>query len=287
MTQVVNSWNQEHAVAGTAGRKIVQMQQKAQVEHPEGPFPKTVLGLYLMQCRANQQMNPKDLLIDVPEKNCNMPKNVRLLCGDVRLHCVRANLEGRASLGRGIRVPPWAKERLHLKNFLQAAAALETEKKVVVFIDTNPTLDFFTESARLSSNKLVVPVTADDYSNAALKNIAYLMYGIGREADPIVRATEKAMFFLKAKEHFEWVSLPKIHTVVFNQCNIRNGLTSQAEQKIFFYKHSEVERPTAQILCMFESWECRLSIMDSGIGKPEHEPILFGRREPFLDIQWP
>ena len=43
----------------------------------------------------------------------------------------------------------------------------------------------------------MVPVTADDYSTAALKNIGYLLYGIGREEDPVVREYERDMFFHK------------------------------------------------------------------------------------------
>ena len=49
------------------------------------------------------------------------------------------------------------RERSYLKTFL-ATAASKSGLETVVFIDTNPTLDIFTEIALMTSNKLVVSV---------------------------------------------------------------------------------------------------------------------------------
>jgi len=46
-----------------------------------------------------------------------------------------------------------------------------------VFIDTNPAFSVYTECAIAAADKLIIPINADDFSNAACKSMLGCIYG--------------------------------------------------------------------------------------------------------------
>jgi len=61
-----------------------------------------------------------------------------------------------------------------LRDFIEN---LKTEYDIV-FFDTNPSFSMYTQIALSTSNKLVLPVMADDSSRRAIQNVFSLVYGI-------------------------------------------------------------------------------------------------------------
>ena len=201
-------------------------------------FPKTLLGFFmsLYTPRADtdqcQTLKPKEVLIEAHKHNSNMPENIKLLCGDLRLHCAEESIRAACNY-REIPInalPPWVKQRLRLLEFLKVAA-LESEKETVVFIDTNPTLDIFMEIALMTANKLVVPVMSDDYSTAALRKIVYLLYGVGCSKALAIKQFEETTFWSKVRQYN--CKVARVHTVMFNKCNVRAHTLIQAQGSIW------------------------------------------------------
>ena len=57
-------------------------------------------------------------------------------------------------------------------------------------------MNLFTEIALISADKIIVPLMADEFSKAALRNMFYLLYGLGREERKCAVASyENTMFF--------------------------------------------------------------------------------------------
>lgn len=122
----------------------------------------------------------------------------------------------------------------------------------MVFIDTNPTLDIFTEIALVSSTKLVVPVMADDYSTAALCNMIYLLHGVGQSSAPHMQMYEQTLFWSRARENK--VALPKIQAVIFNRTacmELKNAEVSLLadQHHVLFSLMNEIEASAHAKLC--------------------------------------
>merc|ERR1740121_391718 len=167
---------------------------------------------------------------------------MKLLCGDRRVNCITGEIESHSN-GQSLDMPKWIKERTHLKRFLDRAAML-SRKETVVFIDSNPFMTVLTEVAILSATKMIVPTLADDYSTDALRNMVYLLHGVGRSPLPAVALYEQTMFWSKARHYRQQlrevgVQPPRIHTVIFNKCKVKtpsnheHAMVTQAQQSIF------------------------------------------------------
>jgi len=230
LTQLYCDWNPDVVRQDKEGLDVVdEMANHILHEH----FPKTLLG-YFMSLYASgvNPLKPNEVLIDAHKHNSNLPKNIRLLCGDLRLRCaedyIRENVQGKFALPMG--PAPWVIERLRLLDFIKAAA-VESNKQTVVFIDTNPALDIFTEIALLTANKLIVPVNSDHYSTAALRKVLYNLHGIGSSKAAAIKEFEKTMFWSKAQQHK--CKVAKIHTVMFNKCSTHSQSLTQAQNGIW------------------------------------------------------
>ena len=80
-----------------------------------------------------------------------------------------------------------------------------------VFIDTNPSFAIYTQIALAASERLIVPVMADDSSRRALRNIFSLVYGLNMPS-----AIYNSYAF-NTKLAAADKPLPKIHMVVKNR----------------------------------------------------------------------
>jgi hypothetical protein len=57
----------------------------------------------------------------------------------------------------------------------------------------------------------------DDYSSAALRNMIYLLHGLGSTTAPALKKYEQSLFFSKVRQYSDQITLPKIQTVIFNR----------------------------------------------------------------------
>ena len=104
-------------------------------EKIKGDIPRTVLGFFIdYNNREGKPLEPKDLIIKTHEYNSNLPKNLKLLCGDRRLSCSEPELQSRASTVVTPMRNPWTKTRLALRQFLEDAAEEHKEGETVLFL---------------------------------------------------------------------------------------------------------------------------------------------------------
>lgn len=80
----------------------------------------------------------------------------------------------------------------------------------VVFIDTNPSFSIYTQIALAATEKLVIPVMADDSSKRALNNVLALVYGI--QLPPIYANNAFNTALTGAN-----MPLPQIHMIIKNR----------------------------------------------------------------------
>lgn len=88
---------------------------------------------------------------------------------------------------------------------------LTNNKYNEIFIDCNPSFSVYTQIALSTTNKLIIPVMADDSSRRAIQNVFSLIYGI-KMPSPIYNAYS---FFTKLNNAGR--SLPQIHMIVKNR----------------------------------------------------------------------
>lgn len=240
LTQLENSWNGEVEQAMWEGWQAVSANQNTMLGSTR-QFPKTILGYFMSTYHMRhdtdlvQPLTPSELLIDMKDANTNLPENIKLLCGDRRLHCITEKIISSSNVSDGSAPrPAWVRERQRLKHFLDAAARA-CERDTVVFVDTNPTLDVLTETALVTCNKLIVVTLSDYFSVISLRNILYLLHGINLEGSQELTSMQDGMFWHKAKQFFERYGeslVPKIHTVLINKIKIVNKNSSQADNCI-------------------------------------------------------
>lgn len=210
---------------------------------PSGAYSRTLCGLLLAGdlkqyhlCKhtlsdGTRLLGENSFLVNPKAEgiNDNMPENVHLLCGDRRIaglapHFVQkcARDDALKAQGMGAIEAEWKTTHLLLKRWLDEVRLNMPSDKydgVTVFIDCNPSMNFFTELAMCTGKKLVVPVNADDFSLAAVESMFYSLYGMYQIGGNMADYEEK-MFHAIAKRPATKVELPKVHAVIHNRSAI-------------------------------------------------------------------
>ena len=97
-------------------------------------------------------------------------------------------------------------------------------KKMVVFIDCNPSFSIYTQMALVSSDKLIIPVMADFSSLEGIKGIFMLLYGLYPSA-ALKKYANKIVTFNKQVNNFK-ANLPVISQFVFNNFTAHEGIAT-------------------------------------------------------------
>ena len=118
-------------------------------------------------------VDPDDFITEPHMFNSSIPANVDLLCGDPLLELQSNAISTLANTqipgtDTWIKVIDWAREFLDLVR----------ERYDAVFIDANPSFSIYTQIALSASDRLVLPVMADDSSRRAIQNAFSLIYGL-------------------------------------------------------------------------------------------------------------
>lgn len=144
--------------------------------------------------------------ITIPVKyNANIPSNINLLCGDPILELQSNAVSTLANtqipgVNTWIRVIDWIKDLISSSNEYD-----------ICFVDTNPSFSIYTQMSIAASNKLILPVMADDSSRRAIMNAFSLIYSLKLPSE-IYTA-----YAFKTKLENESRPLPKIHLIVKNR----------------------------------------------------------------------
>ena len=178
------------------------------------------ISFYLHQANSGWFLYPENYLTDVSFFNDKIPKNIKLLCGDIYLEMVGRFLEQtRNAFNLGL----WGHVTSLIHHFIEGVknsmSRMAAYNDLVVFIDTSPSFSVLTEMALIAAERLIIPVNADDFSQEALKAVLYLVYGIiiDHYNMPVQFKFYNAPLTFNDKARMLNLRLPKIHLVINNR----------------------------------------------------------------------
>ena len=137
--------------------------------------------------------------------NANIPSNVDLIAGDRLVELQSSFISSLTankipSVNTYITVVSWLRDLFqHLEDY------------DVFFIDTNPSFSIYTQIALAATERLVVPVMADDSSKRALSNVLSLVYGYN------LPSKIYAQYTFNTELTNAGMVLPQIHLIVKNR----------------------------------------------------------------------
>lgn len=111
----------------------------------------------------------------VRDYNSNIPENISLVAGDPSLELQVQTINNIAvqDLPHGA----WKNVHSWLVDIQDATFAKHAERKVVFFIDCNPSFSSYTEQSIIAADRLIVPCSPDGSSARAIRNVCRLVYG--------------------------------------------------------------------------------------------------------------
>jgi len=148
----------------------------------------------------------EDFLTHPNDFNNQIPTNIDILCGDPILE-LQSNGMNTLANTQLAGVNTWIGVIDWLEDFVEN---LNTEYNVV-FFDTNPSFSMYTQIALSTSDKMILPVMADDSSKRAIQNVFSLVYGIKLPSE-IYAQHAFAERLKNAKRN-----LPMVHLVIKNR----------------------------------------------------------------------
>ncbi|MFP1884388.1 ParA family protein [Lonsdalea quercina] len=171
--------------------------------------------------------------------NSKMPENLYLLPGDVDLDiCSRLISHIGSSPVKGA----WKTSRSMMSDLIEAFELDKniSERPKTFFIDCNPSFANYTELAVTSSNRIIIPCTADAASIRGIKNLIKLIFGVS-----IDKADQDDMFLDFHKEATaNSVALPKLHMFIQNRSR-----TNESDAARAFKSHAEeIERISCELV---------------------------------------
>ncbi len=183
----------------------------------QGKIPRASIGGYF-DLRLSSPFSPpviaaNDFVTNPHTFNKSIPENIDLICGDplLELQAIAMNTLANADIpgvNAWLGVIDWLKDLL---NFLEYDS---------VFIDTNPSFSMYTQIALAASDRVVLPVMADDSSRRAIQNAFSLIYGLKLPSEVYAKYT----FAKKLNDAKR--NLPKVHLIIKNRLTQYMGTSS-------------------------------------------------------------
>lgn len=147
--------------------------------------------------------------------NVNIPDNVKLLAGDKLLEIQSVALTTLANTQL-----PGIDTRLAILDWINDFITATENSFDTIFIDTNPSFSIHTQIALTASERLILPVMADDSSRRAIANVFTLIYGLN-SPNPIYNNYLFSSTLQKANRQ-----LPLVHLIVKNRITQYMGAAS-------------------------------------------------------------
>ena len=132
---------------------------------------------------------------------------------------------------------------------------LEIQNYSVVFIDTNPSFSIYTQIALAATEKLIIPVMADDSSKRALSNVLCLVYGYNIPS-PIY-----SEYSFTSEMRNAGLQLPKIHLIIKNRITQYMG-TAAAYKGVLSSIDNEIHNMMEQCPEYFSSTDVIMEVRD-------------------------
>lgn len=183
----------------------------------QGKIPRASIGGYF-DLRLSAPFSPpnfaaNDFITNPNSFNTSIPKNIDIVCGDplLELQAIAMNTLANADIpgvNAWLGVIDWLRDLLN---------RLEYD---YVFIDTNPSFSMYTQIALAASDRVVLPVMADDSSRRAIQNAFSLIYGLKLPSEIYAKYT----FAKKLNDAKR--DLPKVHLIIKNRLTQYMGTSS-------------------------------------------------------------
>lgn len=151
-------------------------------------------------------INAADYIVQPSDYNVEIPTNIDLLCGDPMLE-LQANAMSTLANNQIPGTNTWGSIVKWIKDFCNSVAGSYD----FVFLDLNPSFSIYTQIALAATDRLIIPVMADDSSRRALQNAFSLLYGIKLPSE--IYAQHMFATRMDASD----MSLPKVHLIVKNR----------------------------------------------------------------------
>jgi len=156
-----------------------------------------------------------DYITQPAEYNQLIPENIDLVCGDPLLELQATAMSTLANTQL-----PTVNAWLGVIDWLADFFDQIREDYDVAFVDANPSFSLYTQIALASTDKLVLPVMADDSSRRAIQNAFSLIYGL-RLPSPIYSS-----YAFDTRLKAEGRELPKVHIIAKNRLTQYMGPSS-------------------------------------------------------------
>ena len=185
----------------------------------QGLMPRCSLGGYfqlrLPSPYTPPQFNARDFITKPTSYNQGIPSNVHLVCGDPLLE-LQANAVNTLANQNIPGTNAWIAVVDWLNHFLdQIKADYDT-----AFFDCNPSFSLYTQIALATTDRIVLPVMADDSSRRAIQNAFSLIYGLKLPSEIYASYA----FATKLKDAGR--QLPKVHLIAKNRITQYMGSAS-------------------------------------------------------------
>lgn len=185
----------------------------------QGLVPRCSLGGYfqlrLPSPYAPPAFDAHDFITSPSAYNSAIPSNIDLVCGDPLLE-LQANAVNTLANGNIPGVDAWVAVIDWLSTFLDHLK----EEYDTVFMDLNPSFSLYTQIALATTDRIVLPVMADDSSRRAIQNAFSLVYGLKLPSE--IYAAYAFATKLKAAAR----PLPKVHLIAKNRLTQYMGAAS-------------------------------------------------------------
>jgi len=170
---------------------------------------KTIAGYFQLRLPSPYtvpQYNPLDFICRPREFNGNMPANIDLVAGDALVE-LQANALSTLANTQIPGTDTWLAVISWLRDYVAALPNAYDH----VFLDTNPSFAIYTQLALATSDRLVLPVMADDSSRRALQNVFSLVHGLNLPSQIYSQYTFSSRLSSANRP------LPKVHLIVKNR----------------------------------------------------------------------
>lgn len=164
---------------------------------------------------APPTFNARDFITKPSAYNKGIPSNIDLVCGDPLLE-LQANAVNTLANQNIPGTNTWIAVIDWLKTFLDQI----NDEYDTVFMDCNPSFSLYTQIALATTDRIILPVMADDSSRRAIQNAFSLIYGLKLPSQIY------ASYAFATKLEAATRQLPKVHLIAKNRITQYMGSAS-------------------------------------------------------------
>lgn len=213
---------------------------------------KSIGGYFQERMQSPFQMptlNSGDFISSPHTLNNNIPTNIDLIAGD-RLVELQSSFISSLTANKMPGINTYMSVVTWLKDLLSNLQDYD-----IAFIDTNPSFSIYTQIALAATEKLIIPVMADDSSKRALTNVLCLVYGYN------IPSPLYTSYSFNNEMQNAGLPLPQIHIIVKNRITQYMG-TAAAYRGVLSSIDNEINNMMTSYPNYFTSHDVIMEVRD-------------------------